>query len=240
MKFGRLSSGFKPRLAKAEPGRPVASLAAAVVRWRLMRRYANFWAGGNAAPKSVCSRLAQGLHSSEGSSVVTEMGEGAARLAECTTSARNTEDSPVTWETPVSPRERNGQRRTGPESPRPGTPADARAEPSRRSICSTGRLKRGEPKRRPMETRESEDRIRAMTLGKSCCTSTQASKGGPCCIRTLGGQHDRCIDIGTSVNRTIRGSGTGVEEVRRPVTGLSSFKHPSSEFSYGVSSFHEA
>ena len=100
MKFGRLSSGFKSRLAKAEPGRPVVSLAVVAAMWRLMRRCANFWARGNAAPKSVCTRLAQGFQLLEGSSVATGMGEEAARLAECTTLARNTEDSPATWEAP--------------------------------------------------------------------------------------------------------------------------------------------
>jgi hypothetical protein len=176
MKFGRLSSGFKSRLAKAEPGRPVASLAAVAVRWRLTRRYANFWARGNAAPKSVCTRLAQGFQLLEGSSVATEMGEGAARLAECTTLARNTEDSPVTWESPVTPRDRNGMRRTGPESPRLHTPADARVKSPRTSICSLGRLKRGEPERRPKGAGKSEDRIRAVTLGKSLAPRPRRAK----------------------------------------------------------------
>lgn len=180
MKFGRLSSGFKSRLAKAEPGGPVVSLAVSAVRQGLMRRCANFWARGNAAPKSVCTRLAQGLQCLEGSSVAAAMGEEAARLAECTTLARNTEDSPVTWETPVSPGERNGQRRAGPESPRPCAPADARAVPPRRSICSNGRPERGEPERRLMGTGESEDRIRAVTLGKSLAPRPRRAKACPC------------------------------------------------------------
>ncbi len=180
MKFGRLSSGFKSRLAKAEPGRPVASLAAVAVRWRLMRRYANFWAEGNAAPKSVCTRLAQGLQCLEGSSVAAAMGEEASRLAECTTLARNTEDSPVTWEIPVFPRDRNGVRRAGPESPRLHALADARVEPPRISICSLGRPKRGEPERRPKEKGKSEDRIRAVTLGKSLAPRPRRAKTCPC------------------------------------------------------------
>lgn len=176
MKFGRLSSGFKSRLAKAEPGRPVASLAVVAAMCRLMRRCANFWARGNAAPKSVYSRLAESFQMLEGSSVATEMGEGAARLAECTTLAWNTEDSPVTWEIPVSPGECNGLRRTGPESPRPQALAGARVRSPRTSICSLGRLKRGEPKRRPMEAGESEDRIRAVTLGKSVAPRPRRAK----------------------------------------------------------------
>lgn len=100
MKFGRLSSGFKSRLAKAEPGGPVAILAAVAAMSRLMRRCANSWARGNAAPKSVFSRLAEGFQRLVGSSVATGMGEGAIRLAECTTLAWDTEDSPATWEAP--------------------------------------------------------------------------------------------------------------------------------------------
>ncbi len=180
MKFGILSSGIESRMAKAEPGRPIASLAAVAVRWRLMRRCASVWARGNAAPKSVCPGLAQSFQSLEGSSAVTVMGEGTARPVECTTLARKAKDSPVTWETPASPGERNGNRRAGPESPRPCAPADARAVPPRRSIRSNGRLKRGEPERRPMGTGESEDRIGAMTLGKSLEARPRRSKGGPC------------------------------------------------------------
>ncbi len=41
MKFGKSSSGFKPRPTKAEPGRSVASLAAQRETVGLMRRYAN-------------------------------------------------------------------------------------------------------------------------------------------------------------------------------------------------------
>jgi hypothetical protein len=90
--------------------------------------------------------------------------------------AREAEDSPGTWEAPVSPGERNGRRRTGPESPRLYAPADARVEPPRTSICSIGRPERGEPERRSMETGESEDRIGAVTLGKSLAPRPRRAK----------------------------------------------------------------
>jgi hypothetical protein len=44
LKFSMLSSGCESRPAKAEPGRPVASLAVRPVTGGLMRRYASVWA----------------------------------------------------------------------------------------------------------------------------------------------------------------------------------------------------
>lgn len=57
MKFGSSSSGCEPRPAKGEPAQPVASLAASKETTAPMRRRASMWAVGNAATKTMSSRV---------------------------------------------------------------------------------------------------------------------------------------------------------------------------------------
>jgi hypothetical protein len=62
------SSGCESRPAKAEPGRSVVSLAAAVVTSPLSR--------GQAAPKTACYREPQGSPPLKAAVVVTAIGRG--------------------------------------------------------------------------------------------------------------------------------------------------------------------
>jgi hypothetical protein len=88
MKFGLSSSGCESRPAKAEPGRPVASLAAEPAMARLMRRQANKWAAAM-QPRNGSFREAQGVTNPEGSRRRHRYkGEGASPQAGWTTAAR--------------------------------------------------------------------------------------------------------------------------------------------------------
>jgi hypothetical protein len=87
-KFGLSSSGCESRPAKAQPGRPVVSLAVGPAMTRLMRRQANKWAAGM-QPRNGSSREAQGVTNPEGSRGRHRYkGEGASPEAGWTTAAR--------------------------------------------------------------------------------------------------------------------------------------------------------
>lgn len=59
--------GGRAHSVKAEPSRPVASLATrATAKWRSMRRYASEWAVVNKAPKSLYSQKAEMVINIEG------------------------------------------------------------------------------------------------------------------------------------------------------------------------------
>jgi len=72
-KFGLSSCGCKPRPVKAEPGRPVVSLAAGVATHSLMRRQAKVWVERNQPRNSVIPN-AQGFCPLEGNSIVPGKG----------------------------------------------------------------------------------------------------------------------------------------------------------------------
>jgi hypothetical protein len=70
------SSGCESRPAKAEPGRPVADLAARPVTGGLMRRNVSMRAEEETAPKHAKIPDAQDVGTSEGSSAATARGRG--------------------------------------------------------------------------------------------------------------------------------------------------------------------
>ncbi|MBX3130131.1 MAG: hypothetical protein KF718_25665 [Polyangiaceae bacterium] len=75
-KFGSSSSGCEPRPAKGEPAQPVASLAASKETTAPMRRRASMWAVGNAATKTMSSRVPRGSISSKATAVSPQQGRG--------------------------------------------------------------------------------------------------------------------------------------------------------------------
>jgi hypothetical protein len=89
MKFGSSSSGCKPRLAKGEPAQPVANLATVAATRPAMRRHASEWAEGNAATKTMSSRVLRALHGPKATAISPAQGEGGSHPAGCTTTARS-------------------------------------------------------------------------------------------------------------------------------------------------------
>ena len=93
------------------------------------------------------------------------------------------EDGPVTWEA-LSLLGRSGPTESRLSISETGAFAGARA--GRQDIWQNKRLpqevgrRRGEPKPRPKEARESEGCIGALTSGNLLATRTRPSKGGPC------------------------------------------------------------
>ncbi|MGB4781548.1 hypothetical protein [Candidatus Methylomirabilis sp.] len=57
MKLRQPSSGCESRPAKGEPAQPVVSLATVAVTTPAKRRHASVWAVGNAASKTMSSRM---------------------------------------------------------------------------------------------------------------------------------------------------------------------------------------
>ncbi len=143
MKFSELSSGWKSRPAKAEPGRLVVSLAAQGVTAALMRRHANVWAVG-LQPTKVSIRDVQGVSLPEDSSGTTRKGRGSAAPGEVFDHGTYEQDSPVTRESQLYPSEKTWPRRV------------ARSQVSNkrcvhRGTCSLAKnkpLSRGRPKAR--------------------------------------------------------------------------------------------
>jgi len=117
-----LSSGCEPRPVKAEPGRPVVSLAARRVIGGLMRRYANVWAMGSSQRKahSGSPRVSIDLKAAAATPI---HGQGVAAAGEVFDHGTYEEDSPVTRETQAHPHERNVAHG---ESRDPKSPTDAR------------------------------------------------------------------------------------------------------------------
>ena len=92
---------------------------------------------------------AQGVIELEGSSVARVMVEWVAQPAGCSTTARAQEDVPVIWEALSVLQERQS---------------------------NAGRLKRGEPELETKQCRESEGRIRALTLGNVLARGPRRAK----------------------------------------------------------------
>ena len=147
MKFGSLSSGCEPRPAKGEPAQPVASLATAAVTRPSMRRHASVWAVGNAATKTMSSRVPRALDRPKATAISPEQGEERAHPAGCTTTAR----SKRTVQAPGRPTFLLGQdpERRGPGDPSPTRRAlaDARAAGRRHESGSAQKKhpRRGRP-----------------------------------------------------------------------------------------------
>jgi len=177
MKFGSSSSGCDPRPAKGAPTQPVASLATDAVTRPAMRRCARVWAVGNAATKTISSRVPRGLDSLKATAVSPHQGEGDPHPAGCTTTAR----SKRTVQAPGRPTFLLGRHRSDGDpvitlrraarSWMRARPADAtQVVPHRRSIHAEPR--RGRPTARGDRSRgrwaagESEGCVRASTSGQ--------------------------------------------------------------------------
>jgi hypothetical protein len=135
------------------------------------------------------------------------MGEGTLPEAGWTTTARVQEGSPVTWEAPDGPRVSYGGATEDPVQPPPTRRASADARPA----GSEKRSRRGRPTARgtraPADAAgESEGRIRAWKSGNGAVPRSRRSKGGPCGLRTSGGQHDPGLDLDRHVSATSGGS----------------------------------
>jgi hypothetical protein len=89
MKFSSSSSGCEPRPAKGEPAQPVASLAASKETTGPMRRRASVWAVGNAATKTLSSRVPRASNDPKATAVSPQQGKERAHPAGCTTTARS-------------------------------------------------------------------------------------------------------------------------------------------------------
>jgi hypothetical protein len=187
MKFGLLSSGCEPRPAKGEPAQPVASLATVAVTRPAMRRHASEWAVGNAATKTMSSRVPRALDAPKATAVSPNLGEGRLHPAGCTTTAR----SKRTVQAPGRPSFLLGKYRSDGDPVIPlrraarlrmrARPADAtQVAPHRRSI-------RAEVGRRQGETGAAADGSEGVgglntseDVGERGGARTRPSKGGPC------------------------------------------------------------
>ncbi len=188
MKFGSSSSGCDPRPAKGEPAQPVASLATDAVTRPAMRRRASMWAVGNAATKTMSSRVPRGLEPSKATALSPQQGRGESAPGGVYDHGTQQEDGPGTWE---ATRSSSATTRSSGEpvtslrrAVRPwmrARPADAtRVAPHRRSI-------RAEVGRRQGETGAAVDGIegvgglrRSFDVGERGGARTRPSKGGPC------------------------------------------------------------
>ena len=100
-------------------------------------------------PRNLLYPGAQGVMMLEGSSAARVAVEWVAQPAGCSTTARAQEDGPVIWEALSVLQERQS---------------------------NAGRLKRGEPELGTRQCRESEGRIRAMTLGNVLARGPRRAK----------------------------------------------------------------
>lgn len=167
LKFGTSPSGCESRPVKAQPGRPVVSLAAAWATKPLMRRYTSMWAVGLHPRKDRISR-AQGFMISEGSSHRDrKVGLGRWHAAGCSTMARMKRETWLAGRPSCLLWEESVQRRADDPSLN-GHAFVATGVFRLRTSSNTevGRW-RGEPELRSMGMRESEGRIGAMTSGNS-------------------------------------------------------------------------
>jgi len=188
MKFGSSSSGCDPRPAKGAPTQPVASLATDAVTRPAMRRCARVWAVGNAATKTISSRVPRGLDSSKATAVSPHQGEGDPHPAGCTTTAR----SKRTVQAPGRPTFLLGRHRSDGDpvitlrraarSWMRARPADAtQVVPHRRSIHAEVDRRQGETGAAADGQRGSRQGcVRALTSGQRGGARTRPSKGGPC------------------------------------------------------------
>ena len=187
MKLGLSSSGCKPRPAKGEPAQPVASLATDAVTRPAMRRRASVWAVGNAATKTMSSRVPRALRVPKATALSLQQGEGRVHPAGRTTTAR----SKRTVQTPgrsaflLGNVRSNGDpvnplRRAARPWMRP-RPADAtQVAPHRRSIRAEVGRRQGETG----ATAEGNEGVggphTSLDVGERGGARTRPSKGGPC------------------------------------------------------------
>lgn len=114
--------------------------------------------------------VAEGVGIPEGSTPEA-LGRAEGGPAGCLDRGTAEEDDPVTWETPVRPVGRSGQRRTGDPlrraagGKRTGGRPRGEATAHRNDACPTGKARSREDRRRGEAAGESEGRIRAKKVG---------------------------------------------------------------------------
>ena len=187
MKFGSSSSGCEPRPAKGEPTQPVASLATDAVTRPAMRRRASVWAVGNAATKTMSSRVPRALRVPKATALSLQQGEGRVHPAGRTTTAR----SKRTVQTPGRSAFLLGNVRSNGDPVNPlrcavrpwmrARPADAtQVAPHRRSIRAEVGRRQGETG----ATAEGNEGVggphTSVDVGERGGARTRPSKGGPC------------------------------------------------------------
>jgi len=126
------------------PPEPVASLATIPEMWSAMRRRANVWAMGHAAPKPIVFPEAEGPVLPEGNNNPLRelLGEEGMVSGGVFDHGTYEEDGPVTWEALASPRPIPVLRRAGDPSPTHGT---LRAHVSSATKAQKKRSQRGRP-----------------------------------------------------------------------------------------------
>jgi hypothetical protein len=109
---------------------------------------------------------------------ISDMGRGDVRPGGMVDLGAHEEDGPVTWETLCSPRceSRDGEPGTKPRRIRA---SERTRNPAKKKRSPRGKLTARGTKAEADGDRESEGRIRAMTLGNRV-TWSQPSEGGPC------------------------------------------------------------
>ena len=100
-------AGAKPARPRVSPPEPVASLATIPAMWSAMRRRANVWAMGHAAPKPLVFSEAEGPVLPEGHNTPLHtylLGKEGGVSGGVFDHGTYEEDCPVTWEALASPR----------------------------------------------------------------------------------------------------------------------------------------
>jgi hypothetical protein len=142
------SSGCETCPAKAQSGRPVASLATERVTATAMRRHAKTWAVGMQLRNPHSSRRPRPHRAGRQQRRLRyEADEETVQPAECSTTARVQEDGPVIWEALPLLHERGPVPRDPVTNPCGSASVGARAARPRTSPGRGGRPERGEPER---------------------------------------------------------------------------------------------